>query len=350
MKRTGVIILLATAMLTFTQGEDLLDWTELPQIPDELGVAGPFTGIHEGTLIVAGGANFPAPVWESDKQWHTAIYGLPINENGAKWETLGELPRPLGYGACLSLPDGVLCLGGNDATRVYDSVFLMRFVDGSIEIEESFPPLPRPLCYSAAAMIGTHIYLVGGQTGLGLETAQKTVWRLDWSKRGDEAAFQWEAIDTWPGEALAFSQAVSLGESLFVIGGRHLDQHGKTKFLDDVFEFDAIERAWTRRASFPTAMAAGTAVGIGDERIFLLAGADGSLFEKADDLKDNHPGFPKTIWAFDTKTDRWMSVGTMPQNQVTTHAVKWGDSVFLASGEIRPRVRTPKVWRIAIGP
>ena len=35
---------------------DLLSWTELPRLPDELGVAGPFAGVHNDALIVAGGA------------------------------------------------------------------------------------------------------------------------------------------------------------------------------------------------------------------------------------------------------------------------------------------------------
>ena len=39
-----------------------LDWRPLPDLPNELGVAGPFVGVHNGALIVAGGANFaPRP-------------------------------------------------------------------------------------------------------------------------------------------------------------------------------------------------------------------------------------------------------------------------------------------------
>ncbi len=31
----------------------------LPDLPDPIGVAGPFVGVHNDALIVAGGANFP---------------------------------------------------------------------------------------------------------------------------------------------------------------------------------------------------------------------------------------------------------------------------------------------------
>ena len=37
-----------------------LSWSELPQFPNSVGVAGPFVGVHNDALIVAGGANFQA--------------------------------------------------------------------------------------------------------------------------------------------------------------------------------------------------------------------------------------------------------------------------------------------------
>ena len=45
----------------------MLQWSELPELPDQLGVAGPFAGVHNDALIVAGGANFPKPVWDNEK-------------------------------------------------------------------------------------------------------------------------------------------------------------------------------------------------------------------------------------------------------------------------------------------
>jgi solute:Na+ symporter, SSS family len=46
-----------------------LEWTALPDLPNELGVAGPFVGVHNGALVVAGGANFNRPVWDNPKTW-----------------------------------------------------------------------------------------------------------------------------------------------------------------------------------------------------------------------------------------------------------------------------------------
>ena len=77
-----------------------------------------------------------------------------------------------------------------------------------------------------------------------------------------------------------------------------------------------------------------------------MGGADGSLFHEADDLKDKHPGFPKQVWGYNALNDTWQKAGELPQNHVTTQVAKWGDDYIIASGEIRPRVRTPKIWKV----
>ena len=81
--------------------KELLQWSELPSLPSELGVAGPFAGISGNSLIVAGGANFAEPVWENQKEWHDKIYVLEKEEDGYTWHAAGKLPRSIGYGLSL---------------------------------------------------------------------------------------------------------------------------------------------------------------------------------------------------------------------------------------------------------
>ncbi|MBT6770619.1 MAG: sodium/solute symporter [Opitutales bacterium] len=332
---------------------DTLQWDELSPLPSELGVAGPFTGIHENHLIVAGGANFPEPVWENEKAWRDTIYALPLDEKDASWKVVGKLPRPIGYGSCISLTEGIVCIGGNDADQSYADVFLLKWENGSVSIEE-LPKIPNTLCYGSATVIDSSIYLAGGSTGHGLETAQKNFWKLDWSKRSDVENFAWEQLEAWPGPSRALNSTVTQnnGENdcIYVIGGRRIGNDGQIEFLNDVYEFNPAkpESPWRKRANLRYPRMAGTAVAIGQNHISLLAGDDGSLFTKADELRDAHPGFTKTILTYHTITDTWIEDGQMPQNQVTTHAVPWGDDILLASGEVRPRVRTRDVWKVSL--
>lgn len=343
MRRLSVFSALVLGLVFARAGDEILTWTPLPDVPSSLGVAGPYTGFCDGNLVVAGGANFPLPVWETDKVWHDEVYVLSLQEEKAKWRTAGKLPRPLGYGTTVSLPQasGIVCIGGNDAERVFDDVFLLTFPEGKLQIDP-LPSLPTPLVYSCSARHAGKIFVVGGQTGPGLETATNAVYSLDYPS--ENAA--WKKESPFPGPARAFASLVSTieGDStvLFLIGGRRMNESGEVEFLNDVYRLGA-DTNWKRVADLPRPNAAGTAAFV-DGKVCVVAGADGSLFAKSDELKDDHPGFPKTVLVYDPVENEWSEAGEVPANQVTTEAVPWSGGFFLPSGEVRPRVRTPKVW------
>ena len=72
-----------------------LEWQQLGSLPDELGVAGPFAGVHNDALIIAGGANFPRPVWQNDKVWHDRIFVLARTGDGYRG-VMAEAAEPIG--------------------------------------------------------------------------------------------------------------------------------------------------------------------------------------------------------------------------------------------------------------
>ncbi len=327
-----------------------LDWRPLPALPNEPGVAGPFVGVHNGALIVAGGANFAPPIWESDKRWHDAIHVLARSGDDYVWADGGTLPRAIGYGAAVSTPDGVLCIGGNDAQQTFRDVFLLAWDPAARRITRTdYPPLPQPCAYGQAALVGRVVYLAGGQSGAGLDTAMRNFWSLDLSKRDQPDELRWQSLDAWPGESRALNLTVhqhnGYHDCVYVMSGRRQGQDG-IRFLTDVWEFTPRTGHWRRRADLPRPTAAGTGIGIGQSHILVLGGDDGALFSQADALRDRHPGFPRTALAYHTITDTWTSAGSIPANLVTTIPVMWDNRIILASGEVRPRVRSASVWSI----
>lgn len=98
--------------------------TDLPAVSDaepQEGVAGAFAGAVDGTVLVAGGANFPgaqanaaAGKWFAHdglkKTWRKEVYALA----GEKWRQVGSLPHGLAYGAAFATPEGLLVVGGED--------------------------------------------------------------------------------------------------------------------------------------------------------------------------------------------------------------------------------------------
>ncbi len=332
-----------------------LEWDELPALPpaagqtEQPGLAGPYAGLHGDALIVAGGANFPnKPLWETDKVWHDAIHVLERDGDAYAWHDGGKLAEPLAYGAAVSTDDGVICIGGDNGAEIVSQVFLLSWEPSSKRITRTdYPSLPGPCAYGQAALVGQKIYLAGGQQGKTLDTALTNFWILDLAKQGT-ADFRWQELEPWPGPGRAFNLTVSqhngFDSCVYVMSGRR--QEGETlEFLADVWEYNPNTDAWRERASAPRSVMAGTGIGYGQSHIYVLGGADGSLWYQVDELKDDHPGFPKEALLYHTITDTWTSAGPMPANHVTTTPVVWDEAIIIPSGEVRPRVRSPKILK-----
>ncbi|TWT93312.1 sodium:solute symporter family transporter [Stieleria varia] len=327
-----------------------LAWGELPTLPDSIGVAGPFAGVHNDALIVAGGANFPAPTWESDKVWHDRIDVLVRQGDEFVWKPGGQLERPTAYGASVSTADGVLCIGGNDADRAFDDVFLLQWNPQTESVTTVlFPSLPTPCAFASATRVGSVVYVAGGQSSNQPDSCMNNFWSLDLSQRGNTDAFQWRVQTPWPGKSRAFNLTVAqhngYTDCVYVISGRRPDGD-RTEFLTDCWEFNPNTGAWRARSDTPRCVMAGTSVAVGQSHALVLGGDDGSLFGA--ELRDQHPGFPREALAYHTITDRWASAGEMPANHVTTVAVKFAGRIVIPSGEIRPRVRSPRLLTLII--
>jgi SSS family transporter len=359
---------------------DIASWSRLADLPDPLGLAGHFAGIHKDALIIAGGANFAEPVWESPKSWHDDVYVLPLNagaENPKAWIKDLRLPAARAYGASISTSTGIVCIGGTDGQETTAEVFLLQWDTQAQTVRiDSLPPLPKACAYTAAAAIGDIIYVAGGTEGLGLETAMRNFWRLDLSSRRNDVSFAWEELLPWPGPSRAFNIVVGQHngnhDCVYVLSGRRTDAladaSGPVQFLTDMYEFtpslyeadkydaakgtySALPNPWRRCCDAPRCVMAGIGVAIGQSHILILGGANGTLFDKTDELKDNHPGFVPEALAYNTITDTWFSAGPMPANHVTTVAIQrlgppGEGEILIPSGEIRPRRRSAAIWQV----
>lgn len=358
MKRITVLPAMTVFVSAFCHAADLgmLVWDELPPLPDQLGVAGPFAGVSHDAFLVAGGANFPKPVWETTKVWRDTVYVLEKREGGTAgvWSVAGKLPRPLAYGLSVSHNGAVVCMGGEDGKTVSDAVFELTWdADAKTLRTETLPPLPQPCAFGQATLLGDTVYVAGGQCGLGLETVLRNFWRLDLSKRGT-ALFRWQVLPPWPGPermlASVAAQNAGPNKGVYVIGGRRCVA-GKIEFFKDGYVFDPASDGytWRRIPDAPVCVAAGPCAALGEDLLFVFGGDDGALFSRADELRDAHPGFPKRAFAYDAATETWADAGPSPVNQAVTVAVPWGDRIVIPSGEIRPRVRTARVSSVTLG-
>ncbi len=332
-----------------------LIWKQLPDFPDRLGVAGAFVGVSNDALIIAGGTNFPDLAAPKAKKYYDKIWVLTksTTQDGQgvayKWLDGGRLDSPIAYGGATSTDKGVVCVGGCSASEVFNSVFVLEWdPDKKVVTKRPLPSLPKPCAYTSVASIGDTIYVAGGQSSINPENAMNNFWSLDLSVNQSV----WKELPSWPGppRTLNITVAQHNGEEdcIYVISGKSVENNSganETKFLKDVYEFNPYKYvnggvAWRKRKDVPVCVVAGEGIGVGQSHIFILGGIDG--VSSPDQEKDSSAH----VWAYHTITDTWVEAGKLGSNQITTIPVKWGNSIILASGEIHPLVRTPKIWKI----
>ncbi len=391
-------LLLFLFLITFCSvgwtNNDYLKFSTLPALPPNTGysaqpgLAGPYTGVDNDVLIVAGGANFPDKLpWEGGaKVYYNEIFVLQkTGEAEYFWKVMKkEIPFASAYGGAVSTPAGLLCFGGDTGKKTILKSWFINYIPEKETVEIiSGPPLPIPLTNFAFAKLDNRIYVAGGVSEFGGETGRHFYY-LDISGE-DPAAWQWEPLPAWNGTSRAY--AVGAGQSngitncFYLFSGREIMQGKDPKVLYDAHVYDPILKKWDiisdgKNKEFP--MMAGTAFPLGATTIVFFSGADGEMMKKQLDiekqigekqefesdeperdlqlLKDsllnhlnNHPGFGRKIMAFNTITNEIYQLDELPETgRVTTSAVKWGDDVIIPSGEIRPGVRTPGVLRINI--
>lgn len=326
-------------------GRAVLEWSPLPSLLDSPGVASPFVGTSNGVLLVAGGANFPeAPPWKNGKKvWHDDIYALIDH----RWQIVGKLSTPLAYGVSLQTTEGVLCIGGSDNQRHRSEVFLMRFAAGRIEFE-SLPSLPLPIANATGVLAGSTAYIAGGTDSPTATTALSKFLSID--LKAEEP--RWHTRPDVPGTGRMLSVAATDQKSIFIFSGASLapgddGKPGRT-YLRDTWQFLISRNTWERRADlpYPVVAAPSPAPLTKSGNFVILGGDDGSNVGYTP--PENHPGFAKSALIYEPLNNRWSSQTTLRISRVTVPAAAVSDGFVLASGEIRPGVRSPEVWHLII--
>jgi len=316
------------------------EWVPLPLLPDRLGVAGAFSGVSGGVLLVAGGANFPAaPPWQGGlKVWHDDVYALAGPDQ--PWLRAGKLPRPLGYGVCVTAPEGVVCIGGSDAASHRREVFVLGWRDGRLTIRP-LPDLPFPLANGAGALAGRMIYLADGAEHPGEKAATNVFLALDLNSTHPE----WKHLPPCPGRARILPVAAAVDQDFLLFGGAALepvDGTVKRVYLRDAWRYHP-PTGWRRLADLPQPCVAGpTPAPVVGETVLLAGGDDGSHvgFQPI----DRHPGFTPNVLAYDGQRNAWSTNGTTPAPRATLPVTPWRGGFVFPSGELRPGVRSPEVW------
>jgi len=321
---------------------DVFHWQALPPLPDVAGLAGPFAGVSDDALIVAGGSHFqPVPGRPGTAQrWHDTIFVLDALDG--TWQRAGHLPHPLAHGLSVSTREGVVCAGGADSIRHHAGVFVLRLVDEEVHTTH-LPDLPRPCAFLCGGLLGHTIYAAGGLESPDASTALKTFWALDLSAD----PLEWQQLEPWPGPERMMAVAAVQDDSFFLISGIRLKAGAKgqivKEYLTDAYRYTPGE-GWRAITAVPRPVAAAPspAPTLGHEQLVVLGGDDGA--QARFPLRTQLPGYTRQLLLYDTQRNNWTVRGQLPFSCVGVPLVSWRGYALLPGGESQPGLSVADVW------
>lgn len=337
------IICLAAALVTAAScKQESMKINHLPPIPDAAyakGVSAPFCGLLKpDVLLVAGGANFPdnSLLEGGAKRVYRDIWAF---QDGS-WIHAGLLPDSTAYGATFSLGDRVIFAGGNAEGKATDRVYSLYLKDGKA-IVEALPPLPEPMEQCGWTLDGNQLYLVGG-------VGTRSIYACE------AGIFQWKEVAQLP-EPLVQPVAFARDGKLFVWGGFNpetLEVSPRGLCLED--------GEWKEAPAIPDdgTFVGGTGVTLPDGRLAVVGGVNRAIFAKAlhNGPEDRIPylsqepswyQFRSEVHAFDGA--KWTLLTADPACALAGPGVAASaQSLFIAGGELKPGVRSPKIFEITL--
>jgi N-acetylneuraminate epimerase len=320
-------------------------WRNYPAFPLSPGVAAAMAGVHDGVLIAAGGANFPdRPPWENGvKKTYDEIYALP--PGAAEWKTVGRLPEPRAYAAVVSVPQGVLAVGGENASGVFHDSLLLSW-DGRGVAVEAAPAPPVALASPVAVVLAGSVYLAGGYTAGTPRVSTSGFYRLD---LGNLAA-GWQQLPSWPGPSRALAVIAALDGAIYLASGLEMlagaDGQPRIRYLTDAYRY-CPGQGWNELPDLPWSVIAAPSpapVTGSPGRVFMFGGVDGRQVGKMP--RDRR--VPEDILYFDVARQAWLLwKERWPEPVVSSPTVRVGDEWIFVSGETKAGHRTTVVmgWR-----
>ena len=347
MRTLSLLIVCVLLLPVFGQEKGAVAFPPYPQVK---GVSAPFAGFIGDTLIVAGGCNFPdTPAAEGGKKvFHATAYALDVRHLSEGWIPLPPLPVPIAYGASVSTPKGLVCIGGQNTQGTQTDVYLLRTNGQTTPL----PALPIPIDNGGACLCGHTLLVTGGnqpENGKGL-------YALDLS-----SPTNWKRLADYPGPQRIQPIVLSTPNALYLAGGYAFDAaQKKCTPSTDLLKYDVGTNCWSvldtliaERDGTPRCLAGGSGVMLSDGKMLLTGGVNHDIFRQAMEGKGPADYMKKPVaWyrfnddllTYDPGKRTWHVTYDVPGLARAGGILLEHDGyLYIICGEIKPGIRTPQI-------
>ena len=208
--------------------------------------------------------------------------------NGEK-KALGGFDGGMVGSTSITLPDGVLYIGGRDSSQCSKKVVLTTMQQGKRNISEDWPLLPFPLSNAAGVLLDNKIYVLGGRKSLKPSDLSDSFLVLDLSNKSKG----WKELPTYPGDArenaIFVVQNDGVSPCLYVLGGQKETEEGVSSCLTDGYVYNPQLNRWSSLGSgFPKGVCAAIVSGANHILLFQEESEDTLLYRKKNMLWKYH--------------------------------------------------------------
>lgn len=322
-----------------------------------IGTAGLLQGKANDYIVVGGGANFPekSVLEGGPKKHYPDIYVLEEEDGILKQVNHTTLDYEIGYGSSISDEDGIYYIGGSPDKEAGNNVTLIIVDDkGNVKVDQK-GDLPFTFSDGFAVKKNNFIYLgLGKQDG----KASNKIYKFDLDTK------KTEELAPMPGE-LTRNQAVAqlLGDDIYVFSG------GDKIAYTDGYKYNIKDNTWTQVSDVfvngeKISLLGASSIKLNEEEMLVIGGFNKEVYDYAvknlgelkdealEDFRDKYfradPEefkWNKNVLIYNAKENKWRSVGEIPFNAPCGEAlILDGDNIFSINGEIKPGVRTSRMY------
>lgn len=340
------------------------------------GVSGAFGGVLGGRVMVAGGCNFPEqPAADGgEKVYYDGIYVLQESEReNAEWVQVGNLPVKIAYGAAVTLPQGVVCIGGRNENTFSGCVWLLQWdeEERNVVVKE-LADLPVAMDNMTAATDGRKICVVGGNSAGNPANRAFVLNHLDDG--------QWEALPDFPGCTRLQPVSAVAGGDFYLIGGyQPATEENECCLPLEILCYDSVENRWIECGTAPEVFVGSAAVALNDSVCVIAGGVNAGVFRAAlnnplwqreaslqgddgrlDSLRNEQEEymrhapewyrFNRRLMAVRLAENSWTCIGEFEElARAGAVLVNDGDRLVAVNGESMPGIRSAGVYGVELG-
>lgn len=346
------------------EAEKKITWEYMGTLPAQkgysrnIGTAGLLYGSLENRYIIAGGgANFPyESVLEGGaKQMYSDVYVLEEKKNGLEVVQHINLDNEIGYGASVTTEKGIYYIGGSSNKQADDDILFLS-MDEKFGLQyKKIGELPFTLQNGAAVEKDGKLYILTGKQN-GKAANQMFEYNLETGKTRELAP-----VPGAKGRIQAVAQI--LNGSLYVFSGGDV-----TAYTDGYrYNFDTdrwVEAAPVKVNGKDISLLGAASVKLNEQEMLVVGGFDKEVYDNAvkklgtlrgQELLKFKAGYftadpdefnwNKEVLIYNAEKNIWKSIGQIPFNAPCGEGlVLIGNKIYSINGEIKPGVRTPKIY------